>query len=252
MAILGLQGIRGGVGTTSITAALAWSLQLLGESVLVIDACPDNLLRLSFNVDFENRNGWARAVLDGHDWRDAGMRYTSQLDVLPFGTLTASEWDTLHQHDALNQLLPLLQVLKTQQHYHWVLVDLPHGFSPLTRQFISQCDHVFTVIKPDINCHIRLHQQPLPAGAHILINDLRIGSQLQDDLWQIWLQSQTRILPTTIHRDEAVAECLASKQPLGEYRSDSLAAEEMVTLANWCLLHCAQPQENGERERSHS
>jgi hypothetical protein len=23
----------------------------------------------------------------------------------------------------------------------------------------------------------------------------------------------------------------------GEYRSDSLAAEEILTLANWCLLH---------------
>ncbi len=34
MAILGLQGVRGGTGVTSITAALAWALQLLGESVL--------------------------------------------------------------------------------------------------------------------------------------------------------------------------------------------------------------------------
>ncbi|KYT21060.1 cellulose synthase operon protein YhjQ/BcsQ, partial [Escherichia coli] len=49
MAVLGLQGVRGGVGTTTITAALAWSLQMLGENVLVVDACPDNLLRLSFN-----------------------------------------------------------------------------------------------------------------------------------------------------------------------------------------------------------
>ena len=38
MAIIALQGMRGGVGTTSITAALAWGLQQLGESVLVIDA----------------------------------------------------------------------------------------------------------------------------------------------------------------------------------------------------------------------
>ena len=36
-----------------------------------------------------------------------------------------------------------------------------------------------------------------------------------------------------------MVECLAAKQPLGEYRSDSLAAEEILTLANWCLLHCA-------------
>uniref|UniRef100_UPI00386014DA cellulose synthase operon protein YhjQ/BcsQ n=1 Tax=Escherichia coli TaxID=562 RepID=UPI00386014DA len=27
------------------------------------------------------------------------------------------------------------------------------------------------------------------------------------------------------------------KQPVGEYRSDALAAEEILTLANWCLLN---------------
>ena len=91
MAILGLQGVRGGVGTTSVTAALAWSLQLLGESVLVIDACADNLLRMSFNVDFSREEGWARALLDDKDWQDAGMRYTSQLDLLPFGQLSTTE-----------------------------------------------------------------------------------------------------------------------------------------------------------------
>lgn len=64
MAILGLQGVRGGVGTTSVTAALAWSLQLLGESVLVIDACADNLLRMSFNVDFTRTEvGLARCLM---------------------------------------------------------------------------------------------------------------------------------------------------------------------------------------------
>jgi cellulose biosynthesis protein BcsQ len=47
-----------------------------------------------------------------------------------------------------------------------------------------------------------------------------------------------------IHRDEAMAECLAAKQPLGEYRSDSLAAEEILTLANWCLLHFAARAEH--------
>ena len=91
MAVLGLQGVRGGVGTTSVTAALAWSLQVLGESVLVIDACSDNLLRMSFNVDFTHENGWGRALLDDKDWRDAGLRYTSQLDLLPFGQMTETE-----------------------------------------------------------------------------------------------------------------------------------------------------------------
>ncbi|SUH06460.1 cell division protein [Salmonella enterica subsp. enterica] len=92
MAILGLQGVRGGVGTTSLTAALAWALQILGENVLVIDASPDNLLRMSFNVDFVHQGGWARSLLDGQDWRDAGLRYTSQLDLLPFSAALGCLW----------------------------------------------------------------------------------------------------------------------------------------------------------------
>ncbi|ENP3038258.1 cellulose biosynthesis protein BcsQ [Salmonella enterica] len=240
MAILGLQGVRGGVGTTSLTAALAWALQILGENVLVIDACPDNLLRMSFNVDFVHQGGWARSLLDGQDWRDAGLRYTSQLDLLPFGQLTAQERENPQAwQETLGEIGSAIQALKASGRYSWILLDLPYGASPLTGQLVSLCDHTLAIAQVDANCHIRLHQQALPAGAHILINDLRIGSQLQDDLYQVWLQSQRRLLPIVIHRDEAMAECMASKQPLGEYRSDSLAAEEVLTLANWCLLHDA-------------
>lgn len=240
MAILGLQGVRGGVGTTSITSALAWALQILGENVLVVDASPDNLLRLSFNVDFVHREGWARAILDNRDWRDAGMRYTSQLDLLPFGQLSAQERENPQEwQDRLGGVCEGISALKKSGRYSWILLDLPSDTSPVTRQWVSLCDHTLAVVKADTNCHIRLHQQALPTGAHILINDLRIGSQLQDDLYQIWLQSQRRLLPMIIHRDEAMAECMASKQPLGEYRSDSLAAEEILTLANWCLLNYA-------------
>lgn len=240
MAILGLQGVRGGVGTTSLTAALAWALQILGENVLVIDASPDNLLRMSFNVDFVHQGGWARSLLDGQDWRDAGLRYTSQLDLLPFGQLTEQERENPQAwQETLGEIGSAIQALKASGRYSWILLDLPYGESPLTRQLVSLCDHTLAIAQVDANCHIRLHQQALPAGAHILINDLRIGSQLQDDLYQVWLQSQRRLLPIVIHRDEAMAECMASKQPLGEYRSDSLAAEEVLTLANWCLLHDA-------------
>ncbi|EPO6761336.1 cellulose biosynthesis protein BcsQ [Salmonella enterica] len=240
MAILGLQGVRGGVGTTSLTAALAWALQILGENVLVIDASPDNLLRMSFNVDFVHQGGWARSLLDGQDWRDAGLRYNSQLDLLPFGQLTAQERENPQAwQETLGEIGSAIQALKASGRYSWILLDLPYGALPLTRQLVSLCDHTLAIAQVDANCHIRLHQQALPAGAYILINDLRIGSQLQDDLYQVWLQSQRRLLPIVIHRDEAMAECMASKQPLGEYRSDSLAAEEVLTLANWCLLHDA-------------
>jgi cellulose biosynthesis protein BcsQ len=46
-----------------------------------------------------------------------------------------------------------------------------------------------------------------------------------------------KFLPIVIHRDESVAEALANKQPLGDYAANSLASEEILTLANWCLIH---------------
>lgn len=238
MAVIGLQGLRGGVGTTSITAALGWSLQQLGETVLVIDTSPGNLLRLFFNIDFANPQGWARAMLDNQDWRKSAWRYTSHLDVLPFGKLSPAERETFSSIEtALGQFSHYLADLKESQRYRWILVDLPHGFEALTRQLLSETDSVLTVAKPDSNCHTRLHQQALPQGAHLLVNYLLVASQLQDDIYQLWLQSQRAMIPIIPHRDEAMAESAAMKQPLGEYRPDSLIAEEMMTLANWCLLN---------------
>ncbi|EBX6544366.1 cell division protein, partial [Salmonella enterica subsp. enterica serovar Larochelle] len=134
MAILGLQGVRGGTGTTSITAALAWALQLLGETVLVVDASPDNMLRFFFNVDFSHKAGWARATIDGTDWRDAGLRYTSHIDLLPFGQLTPGERENIERlQPTLAPMAGIVQKLHQQGDHRWLLIDLPDGYSPLTR-----------------------------------------------------------------------------------------------------------------------
>ncbi len=244
MAIIGLQGLRGGVGTTSITAALGWSLQQLGESVLVVDASPDNLLRLSFNIDFAHKGGWARALLDNNSWQETGWHYDTHLDVLPFGQLTPHERENASSlEETLGDFVDGLEELKSSGRYQWILVDLPYGYDRLTRRLMSKIDNVLTVVKPDINCHTRLHQQTLPASARILVNYLLVASQLQDDIYQLWLQSQHNMIPIVIHRDEALAESAAMKQPLGEYRPDSLAAEELMTLASWCLLNFADPRD---------
>lgn len=166
------------------------------------------------------------------------MRYTSQLDLLPFGQLSIEEQENpQHWQTRLSDICSGLQQLKASGRYQWILIDLLRDASQITHQLLSLCDHSLAIVNVDANCHIRLHQQALPDGAHILINNFRIGSQVQDDIYQLWLQSQRRLLPMLIHRDEAMAECLAAKQPVGEYRSDALAAEEILTLANWCLLN---------------
>ncbi|MFI8416126.1 cellulose biosynthesis protein BcsQ [Serratia sp. NPDC078593] len=239
MPVIALQGIRGGTGTTSITAALAWALQQLGESVLAIDFSPENLLRLHFNTPFTQARGWARAEQDGIDWREGAMRYGEKLDFLPFGQLNPSEREkylSLAQPSAPPWKSKLEQLQQRAQ-YRWILLDVPAGDDALTRQILDAADQVFLLLTPDVNCQVRLHQQPLPTGCRFLVNQYSAASQLQQDLHQLWLTTLNGLLPMIIHRDEAVAEAMAVKQPLGEYRPQSQAADEVLTLASWCLIH---------------
>lgn len=239
MPVIALQGLRGGMGATSVTAALAWALQQLGESVLAIDFAPDNLLRLHFNMPFELARGWARAEQDGGDWQQGAMRYCENLDFLPFGQLTLAERVNVQQscrQQPARWQDNLAQLNATAQ-YNWILLDLPADDEALAQPALAVADCVFTLIAPDANCQVRLHQQVLPQGCRFLINHYFAASRLQQDLHQLWLQTLGGLLPVVIHRDEAMAEALAVKQPLGEYRPESLAADEVLTLANWCLIN---------------
>ncbi|AHM71396.1 cellulose biosynthesis protein BcsQ [Yersinia hibernica] len=242
MPVLALQGVRGGIGTTSVTAALAWALQQLDESVLVIDFSPDNLLRLHFNMHFEQSRGWAKAEITGEGWQQGAMRYTEKLDFLPFGQLTQAENEQFAAslQNTAQHWQENLSALQATAAYRWILLDVPAGDNALTRQALALADQTLILIHADASCHVRLHQQHLPAGCHFLLNQFAASSRLQQDLHQLWLQSLDSLLPTFIHRDEAMAEALAAKQPLGEYSAQSLAAEEVMTLANWCLIHGAE------------
>lgn len=224
MPVIAIQGIRGGVGASAVTAGLAWALQSLGERVLVVDASPSNLLRLHFNVPFDDGRGWAEAGQAGRPWQQAALRYLPGLDLLPFGH---SDTGTL----------PDVAALARAGHYQWVLLDTPSGSDPLAWQALAQADRLLRVLAPDANCHARLHQQPTAPQSVLLVNQFSPTSQLQQDLLLLWQHSLTGLVPVTLHRDEAVSEALAAKQPVGEYRPQSLAANEMVVLANWCLIN---------------
>lgn len=64
MTIVALQGLHGGVGTTSTAAALGWALHRLGKRVLVVDATPDDQLAMHFNLPLSERGGGP-----AHVWR---------------------------------------------------------------------------------------------------------------------------------------------------------------------------------------
>ncbi|WP_261641831.1 cellulose biosynthesis protein BcsQ [Erwinia mallotivora] len=237
MPVIAIQGLRGGAGATSLTAAFAWALSQLGEATIAVDFSADNLLGMHFNMPAGLSRGWLRAAVDQQPWQQSAMRYAPQLDFIPFGQLSDEE-----KMDFAARPLDFFsrwpaQLAELKQHYSWILLDIPAGDTPWTRTLLAGADRTISVIVPDANCHIRLHQQRFLPGTLHLINQFSPLNRARQDIHQLWLSSLHNLIPLTIHLDEAVAEALLNKQPLGEYRPLSLAAEGMMTLANWALIN---------------
>jgi len=239
MIALSLRGVRGGVGTSSTLAGLAFALHALGQRVLGVDMCPENVLGLHFSLDFAQHAGWARATLDQQPWHQSAWSIEPGLCVLPYGELHA------HQQDRLDALLLTQPQLWSQRQaalaegFDWVLFDLPqrlpgHAANP-------RCDFSITVVNADAACHVLLQRQPEPMP--LLINRYDVACQLQRDLVLIWQHRYAQTLvPISLHADEAMNEALARREPVGRYAPGSLIAQDVISLASWCLLRGRRPE----------
>lgn len=239
MPVIALQGIRAGIGITSVAVGLAWALQQLNESVLLIDFTADNLLRLHFNMPFEQTEGWARSYQDKRDWRENIRFYNQSLSYLPFGKITQVERVQLENELRKNSDFwkKNIEDLFAKNDYRWIILDLPSDATLLTQQGLDSADIVFLLLAPDINCHIRLHQQKIPERCFFLMNHYYPAKSLQKDLYELWQRLLPNFLPIILHSDEALAEALAAKKPIGEYQGHSLIAQDFTALANWCMSH---------------
>ena len=239
MPVIALQGLRGGCGATSLSAALGWALNSLQESVLVIDFSSSNQLAAHFNLPLNQPQGWVSALLQQQPWSHCAQRYQHGLDFLPFGTLSHQQTLSLQAEDVhfAAPLLNAFPALKSQ--YRWLILDLPADLLPWQRSFAMAADRLLQVLSLDANCQLRLHHPRFLPHTLFLINQFNANSQLQQDLHQLWLRTLKNLIPQVIHRDEALAEALMMKQPVGEYRPHALASEEINTLANWLLLNVA-------------
>ncbi|WP_337459889.1 cellulose biosynthesis protein BcsQ [Pseudomonas psychrophila] len=231
---MSLQGIRGGVGTSTTLAALSFALSSLGQKVLVIDMCPENALGLHFNLDYAPAEGWARATLDQTPWYEHAWNIESGLDVLPYGTLT--DVDVLQLDQLLRDNPPLWSTRQASLAHSvdWVLFDLPQRLPGHIAN--PRCEIALNVLNLDAASHVLLQPQRNSAQ-RLLVNRFDPASQFQRDLLLLWQHHYAQsLLPIHLHADEAMAEALARREPVGRYAPGSLIAQDIISLASWCLL----------------
>ncbi|WP_422419431.1 cellulose biosynthesis protein BcsQ [Pseudomonas sp. GZD-222] len=237
MTVVALKGMRGGVGTTSLVAALGFALHRLQQRVLIVDLHPRNLLRLHYNLGLDSTQGWAAADQDAEGaWSEALLQVEEGLCLLPFGQLHGDALSALEQRQR-SQPQEWSQRLHTlQAHFDWILLDMPAtlaGGQPTLPQLPKSALPI-RVLETDAACHALLSTEG--AGDDLLlVNRFDPISQLQRDLLLLWGERHPQLIPQVIHRDEAMAGALAWKSPLGYYAPDSLAAHDVGSLATWLL-----------------
>ncbi|WP_449430346.1 cellulose biosynthesis protein BcsQ [Pseudomonas putida] len=233
MISLALHGVRGGLGRTALLAALGYALRELGERVLLVDLCADNLLGLHFNLALDEREGWARAELQGRAFDEPMYEVLEGLCLLPFGQVAESELAGLGA-------LGAPEVWRTRQaelaqHFDWLLFDLPQPVSAHATVGL-QTDMRVLVAEAELTSHILLGRQPVERFDLLLVNRFDPGSKLQSDVLMVWRDLFRNRLPMQlVHRDEAFIEALACKAPVGHYAPQSLASRDVQSLAVRCL-----------------
>ncbi|MGY3904122.1 cellulose biosynthesis protein BcsQ [Aeromonas lusitana] len=225
MNIVALQGIRGGVGTTSIVAGLAWAAREQGARVLAVDLCPDNLLGIHLGLPHDEAVGWRQLSDPAREWRSALHPYETGLDLLAYGYQPNGDQSNGGQSNAGS-----LDWLQAIEGYDLLLLDVP-----LDAALVLPCRRL-TVVNADANSHVRLYRRAWVADERLLVTQFTSRRALQQDLLDLWSAAGLPQLTQRLHRDEAMAEAMAAKQPVGRYSPTSLIAHELNALALWCLM----------------
>lgn len=212
MITIALNGLRGGVGTSATVAGIAHAAWQAGHRVLALGLCPNNQLGLHFGLPFEGE-GWCSLADPASQWRQRLHTWQPGLDLLPRGH--GGDGDSLAWLSAVSG-------------YDLLLLDLPVGG-------VAAADRRLTLLHADANCHVRLFQHQFEATERLLVTQFDSSRALQQELMELWQQAKLPLLNMRLHRDEAMAEAMALKLPVGEHAPDSLVNRELTALAQWCL-----------------
>ncbi|MBA6114500.1 cellulose biosynthesis protein BcsQ [Pseudomonas sp. NC26] len=233
MITLALHGLRGGLGRSALVAALGYALRELGERVLLIDLCPENLLGLHYNLPLDQRDGWARSQLQGRPFGEPLYEVLDGLCLMPFGEVAQGQIKDLSGY--FDPDIWRTRQAALAEHFDWLLFDLPHPVSAeRTRAF--KTDMQILVAEAEMTSHVLLGRQQLERYDLMLVNRFDPASSLQGDVLMVWRDQYRNRLPLQlVHRDEAFAEAFACKAPVGHYAPQSLASRDVQSLAVRCL-----------------
>jgi cellulose synthase operon protein YhjQ len=257
---LAVFSLAGGVGKTSLVAALGRSLASRGETVLLVDTAIYGLMPFYFGAR-DQRPGQLRTfnppvvtaespvqliTLDPEGPGPGGDPTTVPGSV---GHLDKGQFSSLdYGQDWLTN-----EVLRLSRGSSRILIDLPTASGATTRRILKLAPIVIVPVVPDMNSvvsvsaiesffrnNIGLHPRSSQSSAnnatmpYYLLNQFDYSLPLHLDVREV-LRDQLgdRLLPFALRRSPAVSEALAEGMTVIDYAPAANIAEDYAALAGW-------------------
>ncbi|PKH23725.1 cellulose synthase operon protein YhjQ [Enterobacterales bacterium CwR94] len=226
---------KGGVGKTTLTANLAYSLARGGSKVLAIDFDVQNALRLHFGVPLSDARGFVAKSAENPDWSQSVLTTGGNIFVLPYGDVTEDQRVAFEDNLAHDPQF-LARGLNTLLNYPGLVIiaDFPPGPGPALKAMAALADlHVVVMLAdtasvsllPQIENHRMIGGElNHRAGHYFVLNQSDSRRNISRDVTAFMEQRLGDKLLGVVHRDESVAEANASQQSIFDFSPVSAAA----------------------------
>lgn len=243
---LAVFSLAGGVGKTSIVAALGRALSSRGERVLLVDTATYGLLPFFFGAR-DQRPGQLRTFNPPTVSTEAPIQLVT-LD--PDGPAPADFRGEAQNADP-NQPRPqdqdwlLQEIVKTSRGASRILIDLPTASGATTRRILRMGPVVLVPVVPDMSSVVSVgaiesffrntsNVMGKPILPYYVLNQFDYSLPLHLDVREI-LREQIgdRLLPFALRRSPAISEALAEGMTVMDYAPTATVAEDYASLAGW-------------------
>lgn len=217
--------VKGGVGRSTLAAAIASGLQRQGRPALALDLDPQNALRhhLCLGLDIP---GVGAASLLNESWEALPERGFAGSRLVAFGSTDHEQQQSLNRwlgEDAewLGKRLTGLKLNGQDT----VIIDVPAGNTVYLGQAMSVADAVLVVVQSDVASFSTLDQmdgvlapylqRKKPPQRFYVINQLDASHRFSLDMAEVFKTRLGGALLGTVHRDPAFSEAQAyGRDPL--------------------------------------
>ncbi|MDF7795282.1 cellulose biosynthesis protein BcsQ [Pseudomonas syringae] len=240
--VIAVVSAKGGVGKSTLSAALASLVRVPGAQTLAIDLDPQNALQHHLNAS-PDVAGLGVASLSGENWRTLLLTGSCDTQVLPYGTLPLDERRSLERFQENDPHWLVRQIARMQLDVRDVVIlDVPCGDLRMLQQALNAASQVLVVLTADAACYATLDQmqgwlEPVLAGPQApacdyVINRFDASRTFSRDMHDVLARRLGERLLGVIRNDYALAEALAYGHNAVQVPSASPGTQDLRVLSN--------------------